>query len=428
MLEPLAPGLPRRVWSVSELIVAISDLLATRFASCSVRGELSGFARAASGHCYFSLKDADAATLRCVMFRRAAMLLDFAPRDGQLVELRGRVTLYEPRGELQFVAESMQATGAGALYEQFLRSKAKLEAEGLFDAANKRALPPFPRRIGVITSPAAAALQDVLTALARRAAHVHVVLYPSPVQGADAAQGLVRALRLAGKRAEVDALIVCRGGGSLEDLWAYNDERVARAIAACPIPVISGVGHETDVTLADLAADLRATTPTAAAEHAAPSRQAMLDGLSQFGARLMRAAGLRLEAQQQRLDRVSLRLARPDETIARQGFRIALLAGRLAQSATSAVVRRRSMLERSWASLGHVVPALLAQREHRLQQLGARLASSDPRQVLARGYALIHTPGGALVLRARQIQAGSDLHLTLALDEADVTVASVRSR
>ncbi|MBC8059017.1 MAG: exodeoxyribonuclease VII large subunit [Rhizobiales bacterium] len=261
-----AVGSARVAWSVASLVREVGEVLAGRFSACTVRGEISGFARAASGHCYFNLKDADggSALLRCAMFRRAASLVAFAPREGQLVEIRGRLGVYEPRGELQLVVEAMQGAGAGALYEQFLRIKARLEAHGLFDDARKRALPGYPRAVGVVTSLGAAALHDVLTALARRAPQVRVIVYPSLVQGAGAPQALAEAIGLASRRAEVDALIVCRGGGSLEDLWAFNDELVVRAIVAASVPVVCGVGHETDVTLADLAADLRAPTPTAA--------------------------------------------------------------------------------------------------------------------------------------------------------------------
>ncbi|MEY3273574.1 MAG: exodeoxyribonuclease 7 large subunit/superoxide dismutase [Pseudomonadota bacterium] len=251
------PELPQRaVWGVASLLLATTDALAARFGAVAVCGELSGLARAASGHVYFSLKDTDGAPalLRCAMFRRAATLLDFAPADGQQVELRGRLGVYEARGELQLVVESMRRVGEGALYEEFLRRRARLAAEGLFDVARKRPLPPQPRALGVVTSLAAAALRDVITALQRRAPQVRVVIYPAPVQGAEAPAALVEALATAGRRAEVDALLLVRGGGSLEDLWAFNDERLVRAIAACPLPVVCGVGHETDVTLADLAA------------------------------------------------------------------------------------------------------------------------------------------------------------------------------
>ncbi|HZE91206.1 MAG TPA: exodeoxyribonuclease VII large subunit, partial [Rhizobacter sp.] len=236
MVEPSSPPPERLVWGVAALVHAVSDALASRFAACTMRGEVSGFSRAASGHAYLSLKDADGANalIRCAMFRRAASLLDFAPADGQLVEVRGRLGVYEPRGELQFIVESMQRAGAGALFEQFLKLKARLEAEGLFDPQRKRELPPYPRRVGVVTSLGAAALRDVLAALARRVPHVEVVIYPTLVQGAEAPPALVEAIAMAGRRSEVDVLIVCRGGGSLEDLWAFNDERVVRAIAACP--------------------------------------------------------------------------------------------------------------------------------------------------------------------------------------------------
>ena len=271
-----------RVWSVGALVNAVAALVDQGFPACTVSGEIAGFSRAASGHCYFTLKDANgAASMRCAMFRRAATLLDFAPAEGQRVELRGRLGVYEPRGELQFIAEGMRAAGAGALYERFLRLRARLEAEGLFDPAAKRPLPRHPRAIGIVTSLAGAALHDVATTLARRSPHVGVVVYPSAVQGVDAPAALCAAIRLAGERREVDVLVLCRGGGSLEDLWAFNDERVVRAVRAAPMHVVSGVGHETDVTLADLAADLRAPTPTAAAELVAPvtagERQALRD-------------------------------------------------------------------------------------------------------------------------------------------------------
>jgi exodeoxyribonuclease VII large subunit len=267
VIEPRDVVPARPAWGVAALLLATADALAARFGAVAVRGELSGFSRAASGHCYFALKDESGAPamLRCAMFRRAASLLDFAPGDGQKVELRGRLGVYDARGELQLVVESMQRIGAGTLYEEFLRLRARLEAQGLFDPARKRQLPRHPGALGVVTSLGAAALHDVLTTLARRAPHLRVIVYPAPVQGVDAPPAIAAALALAGQRREVEALLLVRGGGSLEDLWAFNDERVVRAIVACALPVVCGVGHETDVTLADLAADLRAPTPTAAA-------------------------------------------------------------------------------------------------------------------------------------------------------------------
>jgi exodeoxyribonuclease VII large subunit len=260
--ETSAPRLAPRTWSVGALLMAVGDALAARFSACVVQGELSGVTRAASGHCYFTLKDAEGAqaSVRCAMFRRAASLLDFVPRDGQQVELRGRLAVYEPRGEMQLVVESMRPLGAGSLYEQFLRLKAKLEAEGLFGAGRKRELPALATSVGIVTSLAGAVLHDVVTTLARRAPQVRLIIYPSLVQGPEAPAALLAALAAATQRNEVDLLIVARGGGSIEDLWAFNDERVVRAVAALPMPVISGVGHETDVTLTDFAADVRAPT------------------------------------------------------------------------------------------------------------------------------------------------------------------------
>lgn len=419
---------PRAPWGVAALLLAVGDALAARFGALSVRGELAGFTRAASGHCYFTLKDADGApaSLRCAMFRRAAGLLDFAPGDGQQVELRGRMAVYDARGELQFVAESMRPLGAGNLYEQFLRLKAKLQAEGLFDAARKRPLPAYAQRIGVITSVGAAALHDVLTTLARRAPQVRVVVYPSLVQGADAPAALVRALALAGRRNEVDLLILARGGGSLEDLWAFNDERVVRAVAVSALPVLCGVGHETDITLADFAADLRAPTPTAAAELAAPARDELLAALRSCAQRLQQRLRQRLDREAQRLDQRSWQLARPTAPLQRQRQRLAAHASRLARALERRVAQQREVLARD-AQRWHQAPALqLARRQGRLQSLHARLQALDPTRVLARGYALVQERvSGALLRAPAQLRAGQALRITLAegvaavrLDEA----------
>ena len=416
------------VWTVAGLVHAVADSLASRFAVCTVRGELSGFSRAGSGHCYFCVKDADgeAAMLRCAMFRRAAGLLDFSPADGQLVELRGRLAVYEPRGELQFVVESMQRGGAGALFEQFLRLKARLEAEGLFDAARKRALPAFPRALGVVTSLGAAALHDVLTALTRRAPHVEVIVYPSPVQGAEAPAALVEAIDLAGRRAEVDTLIVCRGGGSLEDLWAFNDERVVRAVARSVLPVVCGVGHETDVTLADLAADLRAPTPTGAAELAAPRADELLDQLAITARRLRRDVARRVETAQQGLDRAALQLARPAQRLGREQWRLDSLALRLRQSTTQSLGARHAALQQSRLASRQALAHALTQARHRLQSLATRLGGLDPEQVVARGYALIVADDGRLVVAPGQIHTGSQLRVTLAHGVAELGIAWVR--
>jgi exodeoxyribonuclease VII large subunit len=419
---------PRQVWGVAALVHAAADALSARFSACTVQGELSAFLRAASGHCYFTLKDADGAAvlLKCAMFRRAATLLDFVPQDGLRVELRGRLAVYEPRGELQFIVESMQRAGAGSLYERFLRLKAGLEAQGLFDASRKRPIPAFPRAIGIVTSTAAAALHDVLTTLQRRSPHVRVVVYPSPVQGPDAPAALVQALGLAARRAEVDMLILCRGGGSLEDLWAFNDEQVVRAVAASPIPVICGVGHETDVSLADLAADLRAPTPTAAAELAAPARLACMETLEGLARRLQRRLHAVLERQQQRLDGATLRLMRPAEAARRRQQGLDLLAHRLASAARIPLAARHAALDRLALRLARAAAMQRQRGARRIDTLEARLGGLDPRQVLARGYAWLTDGSGRVVQGVSQLSAGDAVRATLSDGQADLRVLEVR--
>lgn len=410
------------------LLEAVSQSLAERFSVVVVGGEIAGFTRAASGHCYFGLKDADgqAASLRCAMFRRAAAMLDFAPGEGVLVEVRGRVAVYEPRGELQFVVEAMRRAGAGTLYEQFLKLRARLAAEGLFDEEAKRALPAHPRRIGVITSAAGAALHDVLTALARRAPQVEVVVYPSPVQGAEAPPALVRALQTANARAEVDVLLLVRGGGSLEDLWAFNDERVVRAVATSALPIVCGVGHETDVTLCDLAADLRAPTPTAAAELAAPSRAHLLQRLESLERSLILRTDHRLQSLAQRLDRLALRLARPTDSLARQRRLLELLAQR-----ASAAPRRR--IELQGQRLTHLEQRherahreILVRQHTRLDSLQARLLALDPQHVLARGYAWLDDGQGGAITSVQALQPGGEVRAVLADGAADMQILRVR--
>ncbi len=394
---------------------------------CAVRGEISGFSRAASGHCYFNLKDADGgnALVRCAMFRRAASLLDFTPADGQLIELRGRLAVYEPRGELQLVVEGMQRAGAGALYEQYLRLKALLEAQGLFDAGRKRSLPPFPRCIGVVTSLGGAVLHDVATALARRAPHVRLIVYPSLVQGPDAPRALCEAIELASRRAEVEVLIVCRGGGSMEDLWAFNDERVVRAIAAAGMPVVSGVGHETDTSLADFVADLRAPTPTAAAELVTPTTRDCLDQLGASANRMARALQQALNQHAQRLDRASLQLARPAQALRDQNQRLSLLAQRLRGSARHTHTLRLARAAQAQLDLERAAQGLLARRGQQLAGLAASLQSVDPQRVLARGYAWLAEPGGRAVTSVAQVGIGTELRAVLADGSVGVQVTDV---
>lgn len=427
MVEPFRNGLARQVWGVAALVQAASDALAARFSACTVQGELSNFARAASGHCYFSLKDADgaAALLRCAMFRRAASLLDFAPADGHRVELRGRLAVYEPRGELQFVVESMQRAGAGSLYEQFLRLKAQLEAQGLFDPARKRAIAAFPARIGVVTSLGAAALHDVLTALARRSPHVAVTVYPSLVQGSEAPASIVAALAAANRHAAVDTLLLCRGGGAIEDLWAFNDERVVRAVVASRIPVVCGVGHETDVTLADFAADLRAPTPTAAAELAAPARSDCLDRLGALAHRLQRQQRRVLERQQQRLDALALRLARPVQLARRRQQALERLGHRLTMAARRPLEQQHARLDRLALRLVRGLAMQRARAAQRVETLQVRLDGLDPRHVLARGYAWLADEHGTVVQSVRQLTPGAALDATLADGRAGLVVTRI---
>ena len=428
MIEGADARTGRTVRGVAALVRDVADALALRFSVCTVRGEVSGLSRAASGHCYFVLKDADgeAALIRCAMFRRAASLLDFPLADGQLVEVRGRVAVYEARGELQFIVEAMQRAGAGALYEQFLRTRARLEAEGLFDPARKRPLPAFPRAVGIVTSLGAAALHDVVTALARRSPHVRVMLYPSLVQGDAAPAALSAAIGHASRRAEIDVLIVCRGGGSLEDLWAFNDERVVRAIAACSMPVVCGVGHETDVTLSDLAADLRAPTPTAAAELAAPRTQDGLDVLAALAGLLGRRVGNTLDAQAQRLDRSAQRLARPDVRLREHAQRLGLLAHRLAGHLPREVSVRRTRLMQVEVDLRRSSVRQWTAGAERLDGLAARLNALAPERVLARGYAwLIDENSGRAVTSVGQLEVGSRLQAVLADGVANALVTGL---
>ncbi len=451
------PALAQPVWAVGALTRAVADALDARFNPVAVRGEVSGFVRAASGHCYFSLKDA-AGQLRCAMFRRAAGLLDFAPVDGDQVEVRGRLTVYEPRGDLQLVVESMVRAGQGALFEQFLRLKDRLQAEGLFDAARKRPLPLLPRGIGVVTSPGAAALRDVLHALARRVPHIPVLLAPAAVQGAGAPGELRRALerlyRLAQGKAyasapPIDLILLVRGGGSIEDLWAFNDEALARSIAASPVPVLVGVGHETDFTIADFVADLRAPTPTAAAELASAPRAQWLAEAAARHERLQRGLRRRLDAEAQRIDWLAARLGRPSAALTRERLRLDRSAQRL-QHALALRLEREQARQARWAErLPRTTPPLFAAEQHRLLRLAERLSAAlarrrdttherleraalrlatlDPQHVLERGYAWLEDATGQPVTRAAQTAPGQALAATLADGKLDLRVIERRS-
>ncbi len=416
-----APG--PRVWAVGALCRAVADALDARFNPVTVRGEISGFSRASSGHCYFSLKD-EFGQLRCAMFRRAAGLLDFSPRDGDQVEVRGRLAVYEPRGDLQLVVESLRRAGQGALFEQFVQRKAKLEAEGLFDPARKRPLPTMPRAVGVVTSLGAAALHDVVTALRRRVPHIPVVIAPAAVQGANAPGELVRALQsLYQFEPAVDVILLVRGGGSIEDLWAFNDEALARTIVQSPVPLISGVGHETDFTIADFCSDLRAPTPTAAAELVSAPRDLWLGALELLDERLSDALGGRLDALGQRLDQAAGRLGRPSNLVARQQLRLAHHAQRLQY----AVASRRERLAQVPRAIAADFPVkferVLTQRRERLERVALRLRLLDPALVLQRGYAWLTDTDGRAIVSAAQLAPGDAVKARLADGEVDMSVA-----
>ncbi|WP_152668549.1 exodeoxyribonuclease VII large subunit [Comamonas sp. E6] len=431
------------VWEVGALCHAIGDALQARFNPVAVRGELSGFSRAASGHCYFNLKDASG-QIRCAMFRRAAEQVGFSPRDGELVEVRGRLGVYEQRGDLQLVVESMQRAGQGALFEQFLRLKARLESEGLFDPARKRPLPPLPRGIGLVTSLGAAALHDVVTALRRRVPHIPVVIVPALVQGPQAPQSLVQALsklyRLAQEGNEasgdfrvesarqpvIDTILLVRGGGSLEDLWAFNDEQLARTIVQSPVPLISGVGHETDFTIADFCADLRAPTPTAAAELAAQPREVWLGALALAQDRMDNAVQRVLDRQAQRLDIAAQRLGRPSEQLARNQLQLSRQAQRLRHSMLLKLQRLAQNQQALQVNFPNIFQRNLEQQKQALDRIDLRLQLLDPRLVLQRGYALLTDEQGRAVTQVRQAVPGAALKAQLSDGAVDVVVTQPR--
>jgi len=399
-----------------------------------VSGEISGFVRAASGHCYFSIKD-ESGQIKCAMFKRAASGLEFAPRDGQRVEVSGKLGVYEPRGELQLVVESMSRAGEGTLFEQFLQLKAKLDALGLFDPDHKRPLPRQVRGIGVVTSLGAAALHDVVTALQRRVPHIPVVLAPASVQGQGAAAEICQALQqlyalaLADesprKAVHIDVILLVRGGGAMEDLWSFNDEAVARTVFDSPVPVIAGIGHETDFTIADFVADLRAPTPTAAAELCAPARQDALDAAEYLQERLQTSATRLLDRRAQALDLVTSRLGRPSGAVARRQLALATAAQRLTHALPQRLQARSVALDRAQAALQVSAQRAVQAQTHRLGSLELRLGLLDPRLVLGRGYAWLTDSEGRALTQASQLAAGQAVDATLADGRAALRVESV---
>ena len=420
MLEP-AP----RIWQVGALCRAVADALDGRFNPVAVRGEISGFSRASSGHCYFSIKDAGA-QIRCVMFKRAASLADFSPRDGGLVDVRGRLGLYELRGDLQLIVESLSQAGPGALFEQFVLLKLKLEAEGLFDPGRKRALPLMPRGIGVVTSLGAAALHDVISVLQRRVPHIPVIVAVASVQGASAAAELSSALMSLYQLASpaLDAILLVRGGGAMEDLWSFNDESLARVIARSPVPIISGVGHETDFTIADFVADVRAPTPTAAAELVAQARDGWLGAMGAIQLRLNDAVARRLDTELQRIDSAAARLGRPSALAAAQQVALASSMRRLRVS-TNALLQQK---KRSWHLLRDTMPTHtqlgLERARTRLARAELRLGLLDPSLVLRRGYAWLADEDGRTITSTQQARAGQLIHATVANGTLELRVTA----
>ena len=434
--ERAAPA--RDVYSVTRLNREVRVLLERGLGVLWVEGELSNLSQPASGHWYFTLKDRDA-QLRCAMFRLKNSLLGFTPRAGTQVLVRGRLSVYEARGEYQLIVEHMEEAGIGALRRQFERLKAQLAAEGLFAPERKRALPRFPQRIGVITSPSGAALRDILHILARRYPPAQVLIYPAAVQGAAAVPALVAALQVASARAECDVLILARGGGSLEDLWAYNDERVARAIHACRVPVVSGVGHEIDFTIADFVADVRAPTPSGAAELVVPDGRACLEAVTRTAQRLLAAMrrelreggarleavgrrlqlahpGVRLQQQMQRLDDLGQRLG----GAARGGLhherhRLAELIERLVRHSPDHVVREyRARHQGINARLEHAARECVSRALHRLALAQRGLNGVSPLATLTRGFAIVTRADGGLLVDAAAVPTGETIEARLA--------------
>ncbi|SNS37268.1 Exodeoxyribonuclease VII large subunit [Noviherbaspirillum humi] len=438
----------QQVLTVSALNQAVSRLLERSFPLAWVSGEISNFTKAASGHWYFTLKDSGA-QVRAVMFRGRCQYAGFTPREGDKVEVRALVTLYAQRGDYQLNVEAIRRAGVGNLYEAFLQLRDRLNAEGLFDPARKRPLPVFARTIGIVTSPQAAALRDILTTLRRRAPHVRVILYPTPVQGEGAADKVARSIAFASGRAECDVLLVCRGGGSIEDLWSFNDEAVARAIVACAMPVIVGVGHETDFTIADFAADLRAPTPTAAAEMAATPLADWLATLHSHGYLLRRGMERRLSDANQSLDWLSRRLVSPRAYIARERLRLRELQHRLGHATCMPLAEARHLLQRLNGRLTCQKPNLEPHKT-RLESLGRRMATEaghqaslrrqaldgltaqlellNPQRTVERGYAIITDAKGRLVRAPKQLKPRGTVTVRLAGGSADVGIASVQDK
>ncbi|MEY3654545.1 MAG: hypothetical protein RL739_2715 [Pseudomonadota bacterium] len=415
-----------RIWSVAALVRAFTDTLSARFNPLEVKGEITNFTRASSGHCYFSLKD-EGAQLRCAMFRRSAMLVDFDLHDGVMVQARAKVSVYEGRGDLQLVVDSLQAAGEGVWYEKFLQLKLELALLGLFDEARKRPLVAMPRAIGVVTSLGAAALHDVITALQRRVPHIPVVIAPAQVQGVGAAPSLIQALKSIQEVQGVDVVLMVRGGGSLEDLWAFNDKDLAHAVVQSRVPIVSGVGHETDITIVDLCADLRAPTPTAAAELCAQTRQTALETLDQMAQSLTGQLQAVLDAQGQALDWVQSRLGRPSAMVAAHRVSAVHLQQRMQLSLSKRLQILGQKSAAAQTALMRVVQSEAASKRQSQQQLGWRLHNLDPRLVLQRGYAWLTDEQNKPITSVHQLSPEQTLTVSLSDGEAGVRVLGLKA-
>ena len=393
----------------------------------AVQGEVSGFTRASSGHCYFTLKD-PGGQLRCAFFKRAAQSLSRDLKEGDEIVAQGRLGVYSARGELQLIVESVRHKGRGNLFEEFLRIKALLESEGLFDPGLKRALAPMPQGIGVVTSLQAAALHDVLTALKRRVPHIPVVVANSPVQGAQAPAALVAALQSLYARDDLGVILLVRGGGSMEDLWCFNHETLARTIRDSPVPVICGVGHETDFTIADFCADLRAPTPTAAAELCAVSREVMLDSLAGLEEDLTHVLQSALDQRGQTLDRLHTRLGRPSTFLSKQQSRLGLLSQRLLPSLRLSTTEAEHELEQLSTRHARAWREALVGARRGLDQAQLRLDLLDPALVLERGYAWLSDELGRPVVDGQTLSAGQHIQATLSSAQLQLSVLAVQNR
>jgi exodeoxyribonuclease VII large subunit len=434
----------RPILTVVELNQMTRRLLESNLPLLWVQGEISNFIRASSGHWYFSLKD-ESAQVRCTFFRNKNQFVDWQPENGAQVELRALPTLYEARGDFQLNVEVMRRAGLGALYEAFEKLKAQLDKEGLFDARLKKPVPRFPRTLGIVTSTQTAALRDVLTTLHRRMPGIRVLIYPTSVQGKTAGPQIADSIHLASRRNECDALILCRGGGSIEDLWCFNDEIVARAIAACPIPIISGVGHETDFTIADFVVDLRAPTPTAAAEICSPSRSDWLGQLDMLARRTQRHYSHQLENQSQLIDGLGRRLKHPAEKLNTQRAFINQLATRLKISANQTHERKHWHYHQAGMRLAHLLQDIGASQIHlalnaaslkramdnrlkaenvQLSHTQSHLQHLNPQAVLERGYSITQNANGEIVRNSAMLKPGEPLLLSFAVGKAQVKVES----